>query len=376
MSDHELTAALRSEATRLGFCHVGVCGAVEPPGFGRLQEWLQAGYAGRMSYVANRLGAYRHPTHVLDGARSLLVLATDYRNVEPEENNAADGRVSRFAWGLDYHDVLRKRLNDLADFHRSHAPDAQVRGVVDTAPLMEREFAVLAGLGWIGKNTLLLTRQSGSWLFLSVLLTTADLAQDAPFSADHCGTCRACLDACPTNALVRPYVLDARRCISYLTIELRDLPPPDLRQASGEWLFGCDICQDVCPWNQRREHKSVDAEMNPEFLPIEGETSVGLAELFTLSDESFRSRFRKTPLWRAKRRGLLRNAALILGSRRPSDATKALLRGLNDTEPLVRLASAWALGELREDSNVGSLRQRLEIEKDSEVREEIRRVVG
>ena len=376
MSDHDLTEALRTEAARLGFCHVGVCDAVEPPGFGRLQEWLRAGYGGQMHYLADRLDAYRHPRHVLDGTRSLLVLATDYMNAEPKPCNGGRGRISRYAWGLDYHDVLRERLNQLTDFHRNLTPDVQVRGVVDTAPLMEREFAVLSGLGWIGKNTLLLTRERGSWLFLSVLLTTAELECDAPFVADHCGTCRACIDACPTGALVGPYVLDARRCISYLTIELRDLPPPDLREGLGDWLFGCDICQDVCPWNRRRSGKSDFGEGNHEFLPMDGETSVDLIALFSLDDEGFRSRFLRTPLWRAKRRGLLRNGALILGTRRPAGATKALVRGLNDQEPLVRGACAWALGRIGDAGSAAGMRERLAIEEDMDVCREIRRALG
>ncbi len=161
------------------------------------------------------------------------------------------GRVSRYAWGTDYHESLRERLNQLADFLTSRVPTAKVRGVVDTAPLLEGEFAQLAGLGWIGKNTLLLNKQAGSWFFLAALLTDVELAYDEPHAAEHCGTCRACLDACPTDAFVEPYVLDSRKCISYLTIELKSAIPVELRSGLGDWLFGCDICQDVCPWNHR-----------------------------------------------------------------------------------------------------------------------------
>ncbi len=210
---------------------------------------------------------------------------------------------------------------------------------MDTAPLLEREFAQLAGLGWIGKNTLLLNKQLGSWFFLAALLTDQELDYDEPHVADHCGTCRACLDACPTGAFVEPYVLDARRCISYLTIELRGPIPDNLRSGVGDWLFGCDICQDVCPWNHR-------APASPEaaFAPLEDMNPVvELAALFALDDAAFRERFRHTPLWRAKRRGLLRNAAIVLGNRPHAAAIPALIRGLNDPEPLVRGASAWAL---------------------------------
>ncbi|MHB8900959.1 MAG: tRNA epoxyqueuosine(34) reductase QueG [Thermoguttaceae bacterium] len=371
MFEHELTAALRSEAARLGFCQVGVCDAVESPRYDRLREWLLAGYAGQMHFLADRLEAYRHPGRVLEGARSMLVLATDYRTVEPGEIGGGWGRVSRYAWGMDYHDLLRSRLNRLAEFHRRLVPDQQVRGVVDTSPLMEREFAVLAGLGWIGKNTLLLTRERGSWVFLSVLLTTAKLEADGPFAADHCGTCRACVEACPTGALVKPYVLDARRCISYLTIELRELPPPELRGALGEWLFGCDICQDVCPWNQRLSRRTTVAEPEEQFQPIGDQTCLDLVELFSLDDESFRSRYRRTPLWRAKRRGLLRNAALVLGAHRLQEAADALICGLNDYEPLVRHACAWAMRGLEEARTGDALRQRLAVETDDDVRKAI-----
>ena len=375
ISRDELTSALRSEALRLGFCFAGACAAVEPPGFGRLREWLEAGYAGQMHYLADRLEAYRHPEHVLEGARSLLVLATDYRSVDTVKCEDGQGRVSRYAWGLDYHDTLRERLNLLAEFHRGLTPEAGVRGVVDTAPLMEREFAVLAGLGWIGKNTLLLTRKRGSWLCLSVLLTTEELDYDRPFTADHCGTCRACLDACPTGALVQPYVLDARRCISYLTIELRDLPPSDLRSGTEGWLFGCDVCQEVCPWNRSANLEPIDHTTSSAFRPLDGETALDLARLFRLADESFRARFRKTPLWRAKRRGLLRNAAMILGRERSSRAAEALLVGIRDKEPLVRAASAWALGQFRHSEYADELRRCLEVERDPQVCREIREVL-
>ena len=205
-----------------------------------------------------------------------------------------------------------------------------VRAVVDTAPLLEREYAQLAGLGWIGKNTLLLNKQSGSWFFLCALLTDVELEYDRPHAADHCGTCRACLDACPTGAFVDAYVLDARRCISYLTIESRQPIPTTLRAGIGDWVFGCDICQEVCPWN--RDAPVAD---EPEFQPLAGGTDLELSELFWLDDAEFRVRFRHTPLWRPKRRGLLRNAAIVLGNQVAPEAIPALARGLNDEESLV-----------------------------------------
>jgi len=291
-----------------------------------------------MRYLDTRAEAYEHPEHVLPGARSLLVLGAAYRTADPHSPSAAQGRVSRYAWGTDYHPLIRDRLHRLADFHRRLVPEAPVRGVVDTAPLLERDFARLAGLGWIGKNTLLLNRRLGSWLFLAVLLTSEDLLYDEPFAADHCGTCRACLDACPTQALVAPYQLDARRCISYLTIELDEPSPEEFRPGQGDWLFGCDACQEVCPWNRRAAQSA-----EPGFQPAEGMNPLDLAALFSLDDAAFRARFRRTPLSRPKRAGILRSAAIVLGNRPHPAGEAALRRGLDDPDPTVRDACRWAL---------------------------------
>jgi epoxyqueuosine reductase len=246
----ELSKQVKLRAGELGFSLRGICPAVAPPGALRFDQWLAAGHAGQMHYLADRREAYHHPASVL------VMLGMNYRTAEPAMSQPGEGRVSRYAWGdADYHDVVRERLDTLAEFFRERAPAARVRGVVDTAPLLEREFAQLAGLGWIGKNTLLLNREHGSWFFLAALLTDVALAYDAAHEADHCGTCRACLDACPTHAFPQPYVLDATRCISYLTIELRNAVPPALRAGMGDWLFGCDVCQEVCPWNSRPAHQ-------------------------------------------------------------------------------------------------------------------------
>lgn len=338
MTPDSLTAALKEESARLGFDLSGAVAAVTPPGIERFERWLADGFAGRMYYMADRAESYRHPRHILDGVRSVLMLATCYRTVEPTEPAAGQGRVSCYAWGADYHEVIRRRLHSLADFHRRLVPDAEVRGIVDTAPLLEREFAQLAGLGWIGKNTLLVNRQFGSWIFLAALLSTEELQYDEPLGTDYCGSCRACIDACPTGALSEPYRLDARRCISYLTIELQDSIPTELRKPVGDRLFGCDVCQSVCPWNSRA---ATTDEVN--FRPLEGMNPVELAELFELDEAAFRKRFRHTPLWRARQCGILRNAAIVLGNRPHEAAVPALKRGLQYDEPAVRSACAWAL---------------------------------
>jgi epoxyqueuosine reductase len=363
---------LKARSAELGFSMCGVCPAVMPPGAARLDEWLAAGYGGQMQYLASRREAYSDPNKVLDGVRSIVMLALNYRTLEPEMPREGEGRISRYAWGdRDYHDVIRGRLDDLANFVHAAAPTAVTRGIVDTAPLLEREFAQLAGLGWVGKNTLLLNRQQGSWFFLCALLTDLTLSFDSPHETDHCGTCRACLDACPTDAFPQPYVLDASRCISYLTIELREAVPLDLRSGIGEWLFGCDVCQDVCPWNSR-----VPRAEQPEFIPRADSNPIDLVALFDLSDEAFRARFRSTPLWRPRRRGLLRNAAIVLGNRPTSAAIPALARGLDDVEPLVRGACAWALGRYAEAECLSALESRLAVEADVEVRGEIEHALG
>jgi len=361
-----LTAALKAEAARLGFSLAGACPAVTPTGLHRFHEWLAAGYAGEMEYLPRRKIAYEHPRHVLEGARSLLLLAMNYRTAEPAPVAAGQGRVSRYAWGDDYHDLIHERLKRLAESLRSRSPGAAVRGVVDTAPLLEREFAQLAGLGWIGKNTLLINKRLGSWFFLAALATDVELEYDDPHASDHCGSCRACLDACPTRAFVAPYVLDSRRCISYLTIELRGNPPEELRAGIGDWLLGCDVCQEVCPWN-----RGAPASDEPALQPAPGENPLDLVALFHLDGEAFRRRFRHTPLWRPKRRGILRNAAIVLGNQRFAEAIPALARGLGDDEPVVRGACAWALGQIETPEARAALQARLPVEDDPEVLREM-----
>src|SRR5262245_1024056 len=309
LSPDMLTTELKAAAHELGFALVGACPAVSPAGVSKLGEWLERGYAGEMAYLAARQQAYEHPRHVLEGVRSVLMVGLPYRTAEPRLPQPGQGRISRYAWGEeDYHDVIHDKLKKLIAVLLRLCPTAAARGVVDTAPLLEREFAQLTGLGWIGKHTLLINKPAGSYFFLAALLTDQELAYDEPFTADHCGTCRACLDACPTQAFPQPYVLDATRCLSYPTTEPADsVPhdlPEDLRPGVGDWLFGCDVCQDVCPWNQKPQPSGSRGT----FQPTADTNPVDLIALFALDDDAFRRRFRHTPLWRARRRGILRNA--------------------------------------------------------------------
>lgn len=372
MDRNRLSTQLKAKAEQLGFHLGGICPAVSPRGMAKFDEWLAAGYAGQMQYLSDRREAYDHPRHVLEGTRSIVMLAMPYATEPPSKTASGTGRVSRYAWGeVDYHDFIRDRLHQLADFLRDFVPEARTRGVVDTAPLLEREFAQLAGLGWIGKNSLLLSKHAGSYFFLAALLTDQELSYDAAHETDHCGTCTACLDACPTDAFVGPYVLDATRCISYLTIELQDVIPPELRSGMGDWVFGCDVCQDVCPWNNEAPRST---ESN--FFPQEDFNPLQLAGLFDLDERAFRDRFRRTPLWRSHRRGLLRNAAIVLGNQQRAEALPALAKGLDDEEPLVRGACAWALGELNSDSAHQTLQARQTTETDQQVQAEIESALG
>ncbi len=306
MNASELTAALKAEALRLGFDLVGATAAVSNVDADRLDDWLADGCAAEMRYFADRRHAYRDVNAVLPDAKSVLMLGLNYRSAEPIAPATGQGSVSRYAWGADYHEIIRDKLRRLADFHSQLTPHAKTRAVVDTAPFHERRHAQLAGLGWIGKNSTLINPRFGSWFFIGALLTTEELTADAPFAEDRCGECRKCLDACPTGALTAPHRMDARRCLSYLTIESRGPIPGGFHSACGSRLFGCDACQDACPWN-----RETPTTVEPAFYPRSGMNPLSLAELNKIDDAEFRRRFKDTPLARAGLAGLLRNAEVV-----------------------------------------------------------------
>lgn len=350
-AETDLAAALRAEAVRLGFSRIGIAAAAPPLRQDVFRQWIAQGHAGVMEVWLKRHEPLRgDPRSLLPGARTVIMLATDYSTEVPAGTNAAvaepisrdsgRGRVSRYAWGDDYHDLLRGRVNQLAAWLEQQVPGCRSRGVVDSAPLAEREFGWLAGLGWFGKNTMLIHPAAGSFFFLTGLLTDLELPVDEPIKVDHCGTCTACLDACPTGALPAPRVLDARKCISALTIEDHGPVPAALRSGLGDWVFGCDICQDVCPWNR---HAPVSHE--PAFQPRGGEATLSLAEILSFDEAGFRQRFKGSPILRAKRAGLARSAAIALGNQPDPVTAAALEQALRDPEPMVREAAAWALGQ-------------------------------
>lgn len=367
----QLTDAVKVAARQVGFDLVGVAPAVSPGGFPKLQEWLRAGFAGEMKYLPRREAAYEHPRNVSASVRSVVMLAINYRTTEPIAPPVNEGRVARYAWGTsDYHDLLRVKLRELSDRLHALQPGCTTRGVVDTAPLLERDFARLAGLGWFGKNTMLINKKAGSWLLLAGLLTDLDLVEDAPHETSHCGTCTRCLEVCPTDAFVGPHVLDARKCISYLTIELKGPIPIDLRSGIGEWLFGCDLCQDVCPWN-----KKAPTSTTPEFQPQSDLDPADCIAILRMTREQFEQRFAKTPLERPGHEGLRRNAAIVLGNRGDGSSVPALIEALTDDSPIVRGAVAWALGQRRDSQSLAALTSRVVIETDAGVRAELQAAI-
>ncbi len=337
-----LETAIKEQAHTLGFELAGIARATPADHFAEFRAWLDKGYAGEMDYMSRQAEARRHPASILPAVRSVVMVGMNYKpNLDTNEPPPGQGRIARYARGTDYHRVLWARLNQLLAWVQQQRPSCQGRGVVDTAPLLERDFARRAGLGWFGKNTMLLNKRLGSYFFLGALLLDLELEPDPLHDTSHCGRCTACLDACPTQAFVAPGVLDSRRCISYLTIELRGPVPEELRPGLGDWIFGCDVCQEVCPWN----HKSPSSR-EPAFVPRPELEAADPIELLGLSEEEFRRRFRGTALMRAKRRGVLRNAALVLGNRGDPAALPALHRALHDSEPLIREAAEWAIEQI------------------------------
>jgi epoxyqueuosine reductase len=336
-----LELRLKRQAQSLGFALAGIAAAGAADHFDRLLDWLQRGYAGEMSYLQRHAEARRHPASMLPEVRSVVMVGMNYGSQPDESRESLHGRVARYARGADYHEVLRERLKRLLAWVQAERPDCRGRAVVDTAPLLERDFARRAGLGWIGKNTMLLNKGQGSYFFLGALLLDVELQADSPHLTSHCGTCTACLDACPTQAFNGPGWLDARRCISYLTIELRSAVPEDLRSGLGEWVFGCDVCQEVCPWNR---HAPAEADPAMQHRPELAE--LDLIEVLSLSEEQFQERFGDTPLSRPRRGGLLRNAALVLGNQGDPLALPALRRAREDADPLVSEAAEWAIRQI------------------------------
>lgn len=361
-----LADAIRARALELGFDRVGFTSAEPLAGRAFLARWLDLGYAGGMEYLNRHVDRRGDPALQVPGARTVICLAAGYRPGFPSSRDPERGRVSAYALGPDYHLWFEERLRLLWEFIAAEAgKPVHGRWYVDTGPVLERELAVRAGLGWRGKNTCLIDQRQGSYAFLGEILTDLELTHDTP-GIDRCGTCTRCLEACPTKALAAPYLLDARRCIAYLTVELKGAIPRELREGMGEWIFGCDRCQEVCPWNRKpTAHEPGSTEEQEAAQP-------SLVELLELDRKAFKARFGHTPVQRTRRRGLLRNVAVALGNAGDRGAVPALVRALLDEEPLVRGHAAWALGRLGGEQARQALAQALGHESDPAVVEELR----
>lgn len=341
-----LGVTVKARALELGFDLCRITSAAPPTSANRLRSWLESGLHGQMEYLARNAEKRTDPQLVLPGARSILCLAASYHvpdgSSPPTSGFSVPGLVARYARFSDYHDVLGAKLRELAAFvDAAGGPGTRSLGYVDTGPVLERDLAQRAGLGFIGKHTNLISRDLGNWFFLAEVLTTAALEPDPP-ERNRCGNCVRCLAACPTGAIPEPFVLDARRCISYLTIELKGPIPTELRPAIGTRIFGCDACLEACPWNRfAREGRLMQAHVRADLqMPA-------LLELLELDEVGFRARFRGTPLARSKRRGLVRNVAVALGNLGYTEALPALDRVARDTDGMVAEHATWAANRIR-----------------------------
>ena len=349
-SQRDLKAQLVSFARQIGFdsCRIAAC--TEPAHASEFRQWLRDGAHGEMHYMQRGEEKRCDPQKVLSGAKSIVVLALNYFQGEGNRRSpasaklrrgsqtAATGTIARYAWGDDYHDVIEAKLDKIDQFLRGFG--GQQKCYVDTGPILERDHAAQAGIGWHGKNTMLIDERLGTWFFLAEILTTLELPADQPVE-DRCGTCERCIKACPTGAITAPHQLDARRCISYLTIELKGSIPLELRPLIGNRIFGCDDCLDVCPWNRFAQVSHETA-----FSARESTTGMSLREYLRLSDAEFRQLFKNSPIKRIKHRGFLRNVCVALGNAGDVSDLPALKRAAADPEPLIAEHAAWAIEQI------------------------------
>lgn len=369
-----LTQAFKDSLHQHGFELVGVTLPVPPPHLNTYTRWVQAGLHAEMAYLASERALERRadPRLILPEARSLVVAGIRYANphtASPTPSGELTGRTAAYAWGNDYHEILPPLLQaSLAQWTQRTGLTANTRIYTDTGPLLERDFAVQAGLGWFGKHTCLIAPQAGSYFLLAEILLDVELEPDPPFDFDRCGSCHRCIEACPTGCIRPDRTLDASKCISYLTIENKGAIPPALRPQLGDWVFGCDVCQSVCPWNLR----FAAAPTHPAFTPREGLPHPPLLAGLKLTPQTFNQQFRGSPVQRARRRGYLRNLCVALGNTGAPQAAAGLLHTLqNESEPLVRAHAAWALGRLHSKAARSGLEKARTLESEASVLEEI-----
>jgi len=342
MKNEELKKDLIAYARELGFDSCRITGCAAPGHVSEFRTWLRKGAAGEMSYMERGEEKRCDPQKVLPGARSIVVLALNYWQggpATPKAFGAATGRIARYAWGDDYHEVISQKLDKIDNFLRRFG--GTQKSYVDTGPILERDHAAEAGIGWHGKSTMLIDTRLGTWFFLGETLTTLELPPD-PQQRDRCGTCERCIQACPTGAITAPHRLDARRCISYLTIELKGSIPVELRPLIGNRIFGCDDCLDACPWN-----RFAQASRETAFSARPSTTGMLLRDYLKLNDAEFRGLFRNSPIKRIKRRGLLRNVCVALGNVGSLADLSALRRAASDPDELIAEHAAWAIERIQ-----------------------------
>jgi epoxyqueuosine reductase len=341
-SSEHLKSEVVDLATQLGFDSCRVARCESPAHAAEYREWLREGAAGEMLWMERTKGKRSDPQTVLPGASSVIVLALNYWQGErpPADRSAATGRIARYAWGDDYHELISDKLDQIDAFLRARG--GLQKCYVDTGPMLERDYAATAGIGWHGKSTMLLDARLGTWFFLAEILTTLEFAPDAPQPA-RCGSCTRCITACPTGAITAPHHLDARRCISYLTIELKGAIPLEFRPLIGDRIYGCDDCLDACPWNRFAE-----ASRESVFAARPSTTGMALRDYLGLTDEEFNTLFRHSPIKRIKHRGFLRNVCVALGNVGNADDLPALGKAACDPEALIAEHAAWAIGRIRE----------------------------
>ena len=365
-----LKTAIKTEAQRLGFALAGLTTPDPPAHVDVYASWLEAGHHAGMAWMATERNRARRadPRLILPECQSILMLGVPYSPSPLESTPDGMEKIASYAWGDDYHDVLPEKLKALVNFIEAQVGEpVSNRWYTDTGPILERELAQRAGLGWIGKNTCLINPKAGSYFLLAEILLGLPLEPDEPIRTDHCGTCTRCIEACPTGCILPNRTIDANRCLSYLTIEEKGSIPAALRNQLGNWIFGCDICQQVCPWNQR-----FAAPPENELLPPRpGVPHPDLIAEVALTPQEFNRKFKGSPVKRTKRRGYLRNVVIALGNRRNPAAIPALVAALRDIEPLVRGHAAWALGQIGGDAAKHALSGVLESETDAFVCAEI-----
>jgi len=340
--NRDLNQSIKDKARQLGFLLAGVTTPDPTPRYSTFENWLAQDRHGTMGYLATERSrkCRADPRGILPECKSILVLATPYSPPSPSGKGHDDGNIASYAQGDDYHDVLPERMKELVQFIEEQVGGpVKNRWYTDTGPVLERDLAQRAGIGWIGKNTCLIHPKHGSYFLLSEIFLDLDLEPDPPFVTDHCGTCTRCIEACPTDCILPNRTLDARSCIAYLTIELKDDIPPELRDKMGDWIFGCDICQMVCPWNRFADAGDVAFENKIPFHSLTNE--------LLISTQEFNQRFKQSPVKRAKRRGYLRNVAVALGNTGNMQALPVLQKALNDEEPIIQEHAGWAIEQIK-----------------------------